>query len=51
MDRLLTPLILICMIIGVAVGACVNGVQDAFDTIRFHDVSVRTFFHSNPLLY
>jgi ACR3 family arsenite transporter len=28
------------MIVGVAIGACVDGVQEAFDTVRFHDVSV-----------
>jgi hypothetical protein len=31
------------MIVGVAIGACVDGVQEAFDTVRFHDVSVREF--------
>jgi hypothetical protein len=41
LDRALTPLILLCMIIGVLIGVYVSGVQEAFDTIRLNDVSVR----------
>lgn len=41
MDRLLTPTILLCMIIGVIIGVFVPGVQAAFDTVRFDTVSVR----------
>jgi ACR3 family arsenite efflux pump ArsB len=43
LDRLLTPLILVCMIMGVAIGACVDGVQEAFDTVRLREVSVREY--------
>ncbi|RPD59888.1 arsenical-resistance protein ACR3, partial [Lentinus tigrinus ALCF2SS1-6] len=39
LDRLLTPAILICMIIGVLIGNFVPGVQAAFDTARFQSVS------------
>ncbi|KIK73605.1 hypothetical protein PAXRUDRAFT_836229 [Paxillus rubicundulus Ve08.2h10] len=39
-DRLLTPLILICMVIGVVIGEFVPGVQPAFDTVQFNSVSV-----------
>ncbi|KAI0745817.1 arsenical-resistance protein ACR3 [Earliella scabrosa] len=39
LDRLLTPAILLCMIGGVLIGNFVPGVQDAFDTARFHSVS------------
>ena len=41
LDRLLTPAILLCMIGGVLIGNFVPGVQDAFDTARFHSVSAR----------
>ncbi|KAF9225010.1 arsenical-resistance protein ACR3 [Gyrodon lividus] len=40
LDRLLTPLILICMVIGVVIGEFVPGVQPAFDTVQFDSVSV-----------
>jgi hypothetical protein len=33
LDRLLTPLILVCMIVGVLIGNYVSGVQEAFDTV------------------
>ena len=41
LDRLLTPLILLCMIIGVIIGELVPNLQAAFDTVRFQSVSVR----------
>jgi ACR3 family arsenite efflux pump ArsB len=48
LDRLLTPLILVCMIVGVLIGNYVSGVQEAFDTVRLNEVSVRmwTIFSS-----
>ncbi|KAK7049239.1 arsenicals resistance [Paramarasmius palmivorus] len=39
LDRLLTPIILVCMVIGVILGNYVNGVQEAFNTVQFHNVS------------
>ncbi|KAH9931077.1 arsenical-resistance protein ACR3 [Epithele typhae] len=39
LDRLLTPAILVCMIVGVLIGNFVPGVQEAFDTARFQSVS------------
>ena len=42
LDKLLTPLILLCMIVGVIIGEFVPSVQSAFDTVRFKSVSVRT---------
>jgi ACR3 family arsenite transporter len=41
LDRLLTPLILISMVVGVLIGEFVPGVQSAFDTVQFDSVSVR----------
>ena len=41
LDRLLTPLILISMIVGVVIGEFVPGVQSVFDTVQFDSVSVR----------
>jgi ACR3 family arsenite transporter len=41
LDRLLTPLILISMVVGVVIGEFVPGVQPAFDTVQFYGVSVR----------
>ena len=41
LDRLLTPLILISMVVGVVIGEFVPGVQPAFDTVQFYSVSVR----------
>ncbi|KAF7977754.1 hypothetical protein HWV62_2846 [Athelia sp. TMB] len=41
LDRLLTPAILVCMIIGVIIGVYTPNVQEAFDTVRFQSVSVR----------
>ncbi|KAI3608071.1 putative arsenite efflux transporter [Moniliophthora roreri] len=38
-DRLLTPTILVCMVIGVVLGNYVPEVRNAFDTVRFHNVS------------
>ncbi|KAF8895598.1 sodium bile acid symporter family-domain-containing protein [Infundibulicybe gibba] len=40
LDRLLTPLIILCMIVGVVIGEFVPTVQAAFDTARFDSVSV-----------
>ncbi|KAH7915932.1 sodium bile acid symporter family-domain-containing protein [Hygrophoropsis aurantiaca] len=40
LDRLLTPCILLCMILGVVIGEFVPGVQQAFDTVQFKGVSV-----------
>ncbi|KAF5345712.1 hypothetical protein D9758_013063 [Tetrapyrgos nigripes] len=39
-DRLLTPIILVFMILGVVIGNFVPDVQSAFDTVRFKNVSV-----------
>ena len=44
LDKLLTPLILSAMVIGVIIGEFVPGVQAAFNTVTFHDVSVRECF-------
>ncbi|KAG6835560.1 hypothetical protein H0H93_016995 [Arthromyces matolae] len=41
LDKLLSPLIIIAMIVGVVIGEFVPGVQAAFDTVRFNSVSVR----------
>jgi ACR3 family arsenite transporter len=41
LDKLLTPIILLSMIVGVIIGEFVPGVQAAFDTVRFDSVSVR----------
>ena len=41
LDRLLTPLVLLAMIVGVIIGEFVPGVQHAFDTATFGDVSLR----------
>ncbi|KAL4067417.1 sodium bile acid symporter family-domain-containing protein [Scleroderma yunnanense] len=40
LDRLLSPLILLSMIVGVLIGVFVKGVQQAFDTAQFYSVSV-----------
>ncbi|KAH8084865.1 sodium bile acid symporter family-domain-containing protein [Cristinia sonorae] len=40
LDRLLTPTILVCMIVGVVIGEFVPNVQKAFDTVSFNHVSV-----------
>lgn len=42
-DRLLSPLIILAMIIGVLIGEFTPHVQQAFDTVRFNSVSVRTY--------
>lgn len=44
LDRLLTPAILVCMVVGVLIGNYVPGVQAAFDTARFQSVSARKYF-------
>lgn len=41
LDRLLTPLVLLSMIVGVIIGEFVSGVQEAFNTATFADVSLR----------
>ena len=43
LDRLLSPLIILFMIVGVIIGEFAPSIQQAFDTVRFHDVSVREF--------
>jgi hypothetical protein len=43
LDRLLTPLILVFMIVGVVIGEFVSGIQEAFDTVQLNGVSVRTY--------
>ena len=44
LDRLLTPLIILFMIIGVVIGEFAPHIRDAFDTVRFDSVSVRALF-------
>ncbi|KAH0589238.1 hypothetical protein H2248_005000 [Termitomyces sp. 'cryptogamus'] len=39
-DKLLSPLIILVMIVGVVIGEFVPGIQAAFDTVRFNSVSV-----------
>ena len=46
-DRLLTPLILITMVIGVVVGKFTPNIQKAFDTARFDSVPARECTQSN----
>lgn len=41
LDRLLTPIILLAMVVGVLIGVFVPGVQKAFDTVSLNGVSVR----------
>jgi ACR3 family arsenite transporter len=41
LDRLLTPAILVCMIMGVVIGEFAPHVQEAFNTARLDGVSVR----------
>jgi len=53
LDRILTPVILIAMIVGVIIGEFVPNVQRAFDTARFDSVSAReqsSFFTSQTML-
>ncbi|GLB37286.1 putative arsenical-resistance protein ACR3 [Lyophyllum shimeji] len=40
LDKLLSPLIILVMIVGVVIGEFVPNVQEAFDTVRFDSVSV-----------
>jgi ACR3 family arsenite transporter len=40
LDRLLTPAILVCMILGVVIGEFAPHVQKSFDTARFNSVSI-----------
>ncbi|TDL26612.1 arsenical-resistance protein ACR3 [Rickenella mellea] len=40
LDRLLTPFIILCMILGVIIGEFAGDVQKAFNTIEFYGVSV-----------
>lgn len=42
LDRLLTPAIILCMILGVIIGEFVPRIQEAFDTAQFRGVSFRT---------
>lgn len=44
LDRLLTPLIILFMIIGVVIGEFAPHIRDAFDTVNFDNVSVRALF-------
>jgi len=41
LDRLLTPLVLLSMIIGVIIGEFVPRVREALDTAKFESVSIR----------
>jgi len=41
LDRLLTPLIILAMILGVIIEEFAPHVREAFDTARFDSVSVR----------
>jgi hypothetical protein len=41
LDKLLSPLIILVMIVGVVIGEFAPNVQEAFDTVRFDSVSVR----------
>ncbi|KAM5532850.1 hypothetical protein V8D89_013491 [Ganoderma adspersum] len=50
LDRLLTPAILVCMVVGVLIGNYVPGVQAAFDTARFQSVSARLIVMMWPIL-
>jgi hypothetical protein len=38
------------MVVGVVIGEFVSGVQDAFDTVRLNDVSVRMYLNFILLL-
>jgi len=44
LDKLLTPLIILFMIIGVVIGEFAPQIRDAFDTVQFDNVSVRALF-------
>jgi hypothetical protein len=46
LDRILTPVILIAMVVGVIIGEFAPNVQRAFDTARFDSVSARESSHS-----
>lgn len=43
LDRLLSPLILLSMIIGVIIGEFAPNVQSTFDTVKLHNVSARSY--------
>jgi hypothetical protein len=43
LNKLLTPIILLSMIVGVIIGEFVPNVQNAFNTVRFDSVSVREY--------
>lgn len=45
-DKLLTPIILLSMILGVIIGVYAPRVQESFDTIQFNGVSVREYSNS-----
>jgi hypothetical protein len=46
LDRVLTPVILIAMVVGVIIGEFAPNVQHAFDTARIDGVSARESSHS-----
>lgn len=50
-DKLLTPIILLTMIIGVIIGEFVPNVQAAFDTVRFDSVSAREYHSTHSDLH
>jgi ACR3 family arsenite transporter len=41
LDRLLTPIILVFMVVGVVIGRHAPQIKDALDTVKFNGVSVR----------
>lgn len=51
LDRLLSPLILLSMIIGVIIGQFAPNVQSAFDTVKLHNVSARAYKHTGMTVY
>lgn len=49
LDRMLTPLILIFMIVGVIIGHYAPEVKDALDTVKFYGVSARKSFSNRAV--
>jgi hypothetical protein len=49
LDRLLTPIIFLAMVVGVLIGVFVDGVQKAFDLAKFDSVSVREYYWSSRI--
>jgi hypothetical protein len=45
-DRIITPLIFIAMVVGIIIGEFAPNVQRAFDTARINNVSARESSHS-----